>query len=115
MIQNMDGHFTLLYLYPKDYCDLGRIVEGISQRLTKLVQTQPHKLQGKLVFDKDFSTENYAWGNLHVHSPMHAALFELLNAGVMLRTTRPGKHGLFCKDSFHLSVRPNELTRVVDA
>ena len=116
MIQNLDAHITLLYLYRSKIPtkgDLEKIVQGMEHHLTKLVK-QPHKLQARFQYHEELATERYAWADLMVCTPLYHALRELENAGLMRRRQSDNKSGIFRKAAFHLSVRPHDQTRIVD-
>ena len=116
MIQNLDAHITLLYLYRSKIPtkgDLEKIVQGVEHHLTKLVK-QPHKLQARFRYHEELATERYAWADLMVYTPLYYALRELENAGLMRRRKTDDKRGIFRKTAFHLSVRPHDQTRIVD-
>ena len=116
VIQNLDAHITLLYLYRSkmpNKGDVEKIVQGMEHHLTKLVK-QPHKLQARFQYHEELATERYAWADLMVYTPLYAALWELVNAGLMRRRQTDDKHGIFLKRAFHLSVRPHDQTRIVD-
>lgn len=113
IIEDLDGHFTLMYVYKKALPELQAMLEGMEKRISALAASSIER-SGALMFHEELAQEYYAWADLLVASPLHGALHAVVAAGLQRRRSR-SRNGLSLKLAFHLSIRTNANTRMVDA
>ncbi len=113
VIEDIDAHFTLMYVKENALPDLEAMLEGMEKRITAMAKSSV-ECSGKLRFNADFATEDYAWADLQVASEAHAALHGLVAAGLQ-RRPGPSRQAFFLKPAFHLSIRTDERTRILNA
>ena len=96
VIDDLDGHITLMYVKQSALSELDAIMEGLEERLTALSRSMEER-KCTLKFHMELAQPDYAWADMLVSSKAHGALHSLVAAGLQRRSARGSTQGLMLK------------------
>lgn len=94
VIEDLDGHITLMYFKKNAIEDVDLIQDALDRRLSSMMSSTVER-RCAFKFNEVFAKDDYAWGDALVASPAHGALHGLVQAAISARSS--GSRGLVLK------------------
>ena len=104
-LEGIQAHTSILYLAPHIVGE-----EALRTGSAVLVRLQAQRVHFQGAFKvHDMSHTDYAWADLLVASPLHAALHSIAHACLQAAPAQPGARRPYVRPCFHLSFRRPRL------